>query len=445
MANIQNRSVLTAERLAQQLKQLADQHNIKTWCLAYSGGVDSQVLLHLLHLTKLQVTAVYIDHGLQAVSTEWAKHCAHQCQQFDVPFQIISVDALPKKGEGPEAAARMARYAAFKTLIKDDMCLLTAQHQDDQSETVLLQLLRGAGAAGLSAMPELSEFSAGWHFRPLIGDTQESILQYAEQHNLSWVDDPTNQQQDYYRNYLRHTVIPEIKQRWPSLDKTLSVFAQQQAENAELLTVLGDMDLQTVLIEEDCLEIALLKKFDDARLRNLLRCWVKRLEYNMPSRAVLLQIVQQLQGESHDTHSLVSWAGVEVRRFRDRLFLLKTLQHDPGQMFELIPNQPLLISSIEKTLAIKESVVNENTYQLSKEILSLPLSIKFRQGGELLKPAGRSGSHTLKSLFQEAAIPSWQRDRIPLLYAGDELVAIVGYWIADKFAVKGEGVLPVIL
>ena len=445
MANIQNRPALSAERLAQQLNQLANQHNIKTWCLAYSGGVDSQVLLHLLHLTKLQVTAVYIDHGLQAVSTEWAKHCAYQCRQFDIPFQVIRVDALPKSGEGPEAAARMARYAAFKTLIEDDMCLLTAQHQDDQSETVLLQLLRGAGAAGLSAMPELSEFSAGWHFRPLINDTQETILEYARQHSLTWVDDPTNQQQDYYRNYLRHTVIPEIKQRWPSLDKTLSVFAQQQAENAELLTVLGNIDLQTVLVAENCLEIALLKKFDDARLRNLLRCWVKSLGYPIPSRAVLLQIVQQLQGESHDTHSLISWAGVEVRRFRDRLFILKALQHDPGLVFDVLPNQPLIIASIEKTIIIQQNVVSENTYLLSKEILSLPLSIRFRQGGELLKPAGRSGGHTLKSLFQEAAVPSWQRDRIPLLYAGDELVAIVGYWLADKYAVKVDGVLPAAL
>jgi len=444
MANLQNRSSLTAEYLAQQLKQLANQHNIKTWCLAYSGGVDSQVLLHLLHLSKLQVSAVYIDHGLQAVSKEWAKHCAYQCQQFDIPFQVISVDALPKKGEGPEAAARTARYAALKKLIKEDMCLLTAQHQDDQSETVLLQLLRGAGAAGLSAMPELSVFSAGWHYRPLIGNTQQSILEYAEQHGLIWVDDPTNQQQDYYRNYLRHTVIPALKERWPSLDKTLSVFAQQQAENTQLLTLLGDSDLQTALIDENCLDIVLLKTFDEARLRNLLRCWVKRLEYSMPSRAVLLQIVQQLQGVSHDTHSLVSWAGVEVRRFRDRLFILKALQHESSQVFELDINQPLIISSIEKTVAIEQNAMSDSTYLLSKEILSLPLSIRFRQGGELLKPAGRSGSHTLKSLFQEAAIPSWQRDRIPLLYAGDELAAIVGYWVADKFAVKGDGVLPVI-
>lgn len=445
MVNSQNNLDLTAEYLAQQLKQLANQHNIKTWCLAYSGGVDSQVLLHLLHLTKLDVMAVYIDHGLQAISTEWAKHCAYQCQQFAIPFQVISVDAQPKKGEGPEAAARSARYSALKKLIQANMCLLTAQHQDDQSETVLLQLLRGAGAAGLSAMPELSVFSAGWHYRPLLGNTQQSILDYAEQHNLTWVDDPTNQQQDYYRNYLRHTIIPNIKERWPSLDKTLSVFAQQQAENTELLTILGNIDLQTALVEDDCLDVAALKNFDDARLRNLLRCWAKRSAYCTPSRAVLMQIVRQLQGESHDTHSLVSWAGVEVRRFRERLFILKSIKHDATQVFELAVSEPLIISSIEKTLIIEQQVLGENAYSLSRDILSLPLSIRFRQGGELLKPAGRSGHHTLKSLFQEAAIPSWQRDRIPLLYAGDELVAVVGYWLADQFAVKGEGVLPVVV
>ena len=444
MVNSPNSSDLTVEHLAQQLKQLAKKYNIKTWCLAYSGGVDSQVLLHLLHLTKLDVMAVYIDHGLQAISTEWAKHCAYQCQQFDIPFQIISVDAQPKKGEGPEAAARTARYSALKHLMQKDMCLLTAQHQDDQSETVLLQLFRGAGAAGLSAMPDLSEFSAGWHYRPLLGNTQQHILEYAAQNNLTCIEDTTNQQQDYYRNDLRHTVIPSIKERWPSLDKTLSVFAQQQAENTELLTLLGNMDLQTALIEDDCLDIAALKSFDDARLRNLLRCWAKCSEYSSPSRAVLMQIVRQLQSESHDTHSLVSWAGVEVRRFRDRLFILKTLNHDPAQVFELPVDKPLIISSIEKTLIIEQHVDSEKFYLLSKDIMSLPLSIRFRQGGEKLKPAGRNGSHTLKSLFQEAATPSWQRDRIPLLYAGDELVAVIGHYLADEFAVKGEGVLPVI-
>jgi len=444
MVNSPNSSVLTAEHLAQQLKQLAKKHNIKTWCLAYSGGVDSQVLLHLLHLTKLEVMAVYIDHGLQAISTEWAKHCAYQCQQFDIPFQLIRVDALPKKGEGPEAAARTARYSALKNIIEKDMCLLTAQHQDDQSETVLLQLFRGAGAAGLSAMPELSAFSAGWHYRPLLGHTQQSILDYAEQNNLTWIEDPSNQQQDYYRNYLRHTVIPGIKERWPSLDKTLSVFAQQQAENTELLSVLGNMDLQSALIEGDCLDITVLKNHDDARLRNLLRCWAKRSDYSTPSRAVLMQIVRQLQSESHDTHSLVSWAGVEVRRFRDRLFILKTRHHDQAQIFELSVDEPLIISSIEKTLILEQKIDSENSYLLSKDILSLPLSIRFRQGGEKLKPTGRSGSHTLKSLFQEAAIPSWQRERIPLLYAGDKLGAVVGHYLADEFSVKGEGVLPVV-
>jgi len=145
-----------------------------------------------------------------------------------------------------------------------------------------------------------------------------------------------------------------------------------------------------------------------------------------------------------DTHSLVSWAGVEVRRFRDRLFILKTLHHDPAQIFELSVDEPLIISSIEKTLILEQKIDSENSYLLSKDILSLPLSIRFRQGGEKLKPTGRSGSHTLKSLFQEAAIPSWQRARIPFLYAGDRLVAVVGHYLYDAFYVRGEGACTVV-
>ena len=227
------------------LKKYADQSEIKTWCLAYSGGVDSQVLLHLLSaLNKthgLNIRAVYIDHGLQQASKQWQQHCAKSCESLSIPFQSIYVNAHAK-GESPEAAARHARYGALAELISDDSCLLTAQHQDDQAETFLLQLFRGAGAAGLSAMPVYTKFSKGFHLRPLLGISQKQILDYAEHHQLSWVEDPSNQDHQYDRNYLRHSLMPLLKQRWPAIDKTLSVAAQQQAENASLINQLAQHD-----------------------------------------------------------------------------------------------------------------------------------------------------------------------------------------------------------
>jgi len=438
---------LDADQLSLQLTQLADQYKIKTWCLAYSGGVDSQVLLHLLKQSKLNVSAVYIDHGLQAESSEWSKHCEYQCKQLNVPFQSISVNAQAGKGESPEAAARSARYNAFKKILKPDMCLLTAQHQDDQAETVLLQLLRGGNAAGVAAMPKISAFEKSWHCRPLLNVSQQAILDYAQKNNLIWVEDPSNQQQNYDRNYLRHSVIPVIQQRWSAVNKTLFVFAQQQAENVQLLDELAKIDLRSVLLKPDQLSIFQLNKLSDARLRNTLRYWIKQNQSPLPSRAVLQQIVSQLQNDSHDTHSLVSWAGVEVRRFRDALYLLKSIEHDPQQSFQWNGKDVLTLSSIEKKLMLKKTQAGKDEpYILNKKVLSKPVTVRFRQGGERLKPAGRNARHDLKSLFQEAGVPAWQRDKIPLLYAGDELIAVVGYWLSDEYAVQDEqGFLPVLV
>ena len=436
---------LTAEYLIQRLNQLAEQYKIKTWCLAYSGGLDSQVLLHLLSLSKLNVKAIYIDHGLQSQSADWANHCFQQCEQLAIPFQIIKVDASAARGESPEAAARSARYAALKKCIQKYDCLLTAQHQDDQTETILLQLLRGAGAAGLSGMPVIAEFGSGWHARPLLNISQLQISDYAELNNLSWVEDPSNQQINYDRNYLRHTVLPELQHRWPSLNKTLSVFASQQAENAHLLNVLAAEDLRLSLTDESRLNINQLNKLDDARLRNVLRYWIKSINKQIPSRAVLEQVVQQIKNNSHDSAILVGWANVEIRCFREELFCLNKITHDATQVYNWDLKDDLFLSSIKKKLSLKKISSDNNIFVLDASILKQPVTVRYRQGGERIKPAGRNGSHDLKSLFQESAVPGWQRDKIPLLYVGDDLVAVVGYWLADSYAVKGEGVLPELL
>ena len=443
--NNKNHSSLTAEYLIQQLNQFADQNNITTWCLAYSGGIDSQVLLHLLHLSKFNVSAIYIDHGLQAQSVDWAKHCYQQCEQLGIPFQVIKVDATAARGESPEAAARKARYAALKNCIEENTCLLTAQHQDDQTETIMLQLLRGAGAAGLSGMPEITDFGCGWHARPLLNISQQQIEDYANLNCLSWVEDPSNQHLNYDRNYLRHSVMPGLQKRWPALNKTLSIFASQQAENTRLLNVLAEQDLRSSLLEESRLAINQLNKLDDARLRNALRYWVKSVNKPMPSRAVLEQIVQQIKNYSHDSAVLISWANVEVRCFRDMLFCLNKLSHDASQFFNWDMKNDLLLPSIEKKISFKRTSADNNQFVLDTEKLNLPITVRFRQGGERIRPAGRDGSHDLKSLFQESAVPGWQRDRIPLLFVDEELVAVVGYWLSDDFAVKGEGVLPVLI
>ncbi len=434
---------LNTESLAQQLNELAARHGVKTWCLAYSGGVDSEVLLHLLQSSSLDVYAVYIDHGLQAESVQWEKHCEEQCAAYGVHFQCIAVNAHSGKGESPEAAARSARYTALGKIIDEHTCLLTAQHQQDQVETVLLQLFRGAGAAGLSAMPFLQRFAEGWHCRPLLDISQQAILDYASLHKLRWVEDPSNQQQRYDRNYLRHSVVPRLQQRWPALATTLSQFATQQAENHHLLEQLASIDLADIQQADKTLSIPALLNFDVDRRRNVLRFWLKQQGAMMPSRAILQQIIQQAESTGYDNQSLVGWARSEVRRFRDRLYYLSQSPHDPAQCISLIGSELLAgvdIHSLGLRVKLEESSSSASRpYMLDRKILEQPLSLRFRQGGERIQPAGRSGHRELKKLFQEAGVPGWQRARIPLLYSGDELVAVIGYWLAQEYAVEGEG------
>ncbi len=445
MASSQSKR-LDTDSITRSLNQLAEQYHIKTWVLAYSGGLDSQVLLHLLHQHDQPLRAIYIDHGLQAESVRWAQHCAEQCRQRGIPFQSISVKAHPEKGESPEAAARAARYAALAKHITEGVCLVTAQHLDDQSETVLLQLLRGAGAAGLAAMPVINAFAGGWHCRPLLATSREAIQHYADEQQLQWVEDPSNQLQHYDRNYLRHSVLPEMRQRWPAVDKTLGQFAEQQAENSRLLDTLAELDSVGRLLGDNSLDIEQLRELDEARLRNLLRFWLRVQHYPMPSRAVLQQIVSQMTGHTHDTHLCVSWADVEVRRFRDRLYTLKQTTHDARQVFDWHGKGVLQLDSIGQQLFLETTQSSDAIpYVIDTERLGQSLRVGFRQGGERIQPAGRQGHRDLKSLFQEAGIPSWQRDRIPLLYAGDQLVAVVGYWVAQEWAVKGQGVWPCLL
>ncbi len=427
--------MLDGETLQQQLKQFATSKQIKTWWLAYSGGVDSQVLLHLLASTQLAVRAVYVDHGLQAASLDWQTHCAYSCEQLGIPFQSIVVHAQPQRGEGPEAAARIARYAALAKLINKHDCLLTAQHQDDQAETLLLQLFRGAGAAGLASMPAISRFSAGWHLRPLLTLTRVEIEQYAQLHSLTWVNDPSNQDVHYDRNYLRQRIFPLLKQRWPGIEKTLSIAAQQQAENNDLLEQLAKIDLNEVMQPDGALSVKGLGHLSEDRQRNLLRFWVIQQQFPVPPRRILKQILQQMLSAKDDSQPCVCWSGCELHRFKGYLYVFASIVHDADKILDWLPLRPLLLTNLNQQLRMRPVT----TTGLSKQILTQSLQVRFRQGGETIQPAGRQGHHSLKKLFQELEVPPWLRSRIPLIYLGNELIAVAGYCVADSYQATAGG------
>jgi len=396
--------------------------------IAYSGGLDSHVLLHLMASCRFNCMAVYIDHGLQADSASWAEHCAEKCRQLTVPFKSIQVDARAARGESPEASARGARYQALAVEMQQGDILLTAQHQNDQSETLVLQMLRTAGPAGLSAMPVCKVFASGWHIRPLLNSSQAELEAYAELHQLNWIDDPSNQDLRFDRNFLRNTIFPLLEQRWPSIHSTLANVSRLQAEAALVMNDLATIDAQDVM-QGNTLTIEALMQLPLERQRNLVRYWLQQLGLDIPTAKRMDEILGTVVTAAADKTPLVSWQQTEIRRFKGKIYAIKSIvDFDPGEVFQLDPEQSLAVESLNKAVFFEPAASG-----LSANIFSQPLSISFRRGGEKIKPAGRAHTMDLKKLMQEAAIPPWERSCLPLLYLDDKLIAVADHWVADEF------------
>ena len=419
-----------------QLNRLPFFQQVKRFVVAYSGGLDSHVLLECMSqlqptLEQREIIAVYVNHGLSQHSGQWSQHCAVQCDSLGVTFVDIAIDAIPEAGESPEAAARNARYRAFAEFLQAGDCLLTAHHQDDQAETLLLQLLRGAGPRGLAAMPQFTSFTPGWHARPLLGYSREALYRYSQQVGLSWINDESNSDTRYDRNFLRHEIFPLLKSRFPGVTATLSRSANLCAEAAELLETTAADDLSRVQLSDTSLSISELQILGEVRGRNLIHQWCRDRALPTPTAAQLQCVWDEVIGAAEDSEPVVSWPGGEVRRYRDALFLqTPLLPHDTGQRFSWDGRQPLEIPDLGLLMAERE----KGKGVALSAVADKQLEIRFRQGGEQLRPEGRNGHHALKKLFQEAAVPPWLRERTPLLYADDQLLAVAGFWVAQEVA-----------
>jgi len=409
------------------------------YCIAYSGGLDSHVLLHALTAGAgdhgARITAVHVDHGLQQQSGDWAVHCRDVCTELGVPFEVLHIDARSRPGESPEAAARRARYQALADWLPKDAVLLTAQHLDDQAETLLLQLFRGAGPRGLAAMPVEAPLGAGRLVRPLLERSRSEILEYASRHRLRWVEDPSNSDTRYDRNLLRRQLLPSIRQRWRGVDKVLARAAALQADQAELATALAGIDLAgcSVVRQPAQLDGKALRRLVRSRQRNLLRHWIDANHLPLPAQVIIDRIIDTVLSARPDASPIVHWPGAEVRRYRQRLYIMSPRPAvDPRQRFTWNLHQPLplaggLLSAAPTTGGGVR--VPQNT----------PLQVGFRQGGEVLQPTGRAGHHALKKLFQEWQVPEWERARVPLLFSDSALIAVAGFCVCEGFqAMAGE-------
>ncbi|AEG01774.1 tRNA lysidine(34) synthetase TilS [Methylomonas methanica] len=400
--------------------------------IAYSGGIDSHVLLHLcasqadLHA---RITAVYVHHGLQAQADDWAAHCDNQSTALGIGFLCLKVDAKAANGESPEAAARQARYKALMTLIQSDDLVLFAQHREDQMETVLLQLFRGAGVRGLAAMPLAAPFGRGSLIRPLLPIPKSAIREYARVHRLNWVEDPSNQSSDFDRNFLRNQVIPLLKQRWPSLDKTVARSAQHCAEASALIATWNSAHLGSLANPEDnSLNIDKLKSLEDAEITGLLRHWFSSLGLKPPSQALLQTVKQQfLHSDAFANPHLVTQGHV-LKKYRQTLYCLTEKTFAPLPDAQDWPAEKCtmrLANDCVLSLTTTNAGISQSLWHGSE------ITLKPRSGGEKLKLANRAGRHDLKKLFQEAGIPPWERQSRPLIYLNGQLAAVAGLWIAE--------------
>lgn len=422
-----------AARVAAALAELDRGWQDASHCIALSGGVDSVVLLHALCALRdsgsiRSLRAVHADHGLQAASRDWAAHCRSLCARAGVPLEVVELGLVAQPGASVEAHARDARYAAFARLLRDGEWLLTAHHRDDQLETVLIQLLRGAGVAGLAAMPARAPLGAGWHARPLLGVDRAEIAAYAAQHALAFLHDPMNESPRLDRGWLRSEVLPRLRSRWPAAATTVARSASHLAQASRLLAELAAADAQGTC-EGSRLSVARLRGLSRDRQANLLRWWIHERGLRPPPAARLESALDELLTAREDAQPLVRWPEGELRRYRGRLYAMQPLPAVPSGSL-LSPGDG---GGMQLGPGCGSFMLMAGNQGGIRTELPAPLEIRFRSGGESLRPALARPRKRVKDLCQEAGIVPWMRGRLPLVYAGDRLVAVADLWVEAEF------------
>jgi tRNA(Ile)-lysidine synthase len=404
--------------------------------VGFSGGLDSTVLLHRLKLWRdrepdVQLRAMHIHHGLSPHADGWVVHCEALCATWDIPLRVERV-TLRDEGLGVEAQARKARYAAFASALRPGEALVTAQHLDDQCETFLLALKRGSGPAGLSAMPERADFAGAQLIRPLLSETRASLEDWAREHRLSWIEDESNQDDSYDRNFLRLRVIPLLTERWGHFTEATARSAMLCAEQEILLDELLSEELAELISPEGALAIAPLEAMSAVRRAAVLRRWLASRHASMPSRAMLNRLWDEVAQAREDATPSVYLNGFEVRRYQGRLWWIKSRP----SLSDVVLSWP----SVEDALLLPHgagSVFLENTGHVRLPKANEPVTVRFKAGG-MLHIVGRNGGRKLKKIWQECQVPPWRRDTTPLLFYGETLIAAAGVFVTEEgWAEKG--------
>lgn len=410
--------------------------------LALSGGLDSCVLLHLLQqLSETQLLqslrVVHIHHGLSPQADEWATFCQRYCQTAGVAYQCIPVSVIPQSRLSLEAIARTARYAALAQQLQRGETLVTAHHRDDQCETLLLALKRGSGPAGLAGMPESQPFATGVLCRPLLSVSRVRLLAYAQQQRVRWVEDPSNQSPRFDRNFLRHTVLPSVVRRWPHFAEATLRTAQLCGAQEQLLDELLQPLLQQCMDQHGALAIEGVSQCSEVKRQALLRRWFRQLGAPMPSRQQLLHLWSQVALSCQDANPQLQLGHWQVRRYRQRLYLVAPLAPLPALCgWHDLKSALLLPAGLGRIWLQSSRMPLPESDPLVSEI-RLPdpgqkITCRFGLSGRV-RLMGR-GSRSLKKIYQEQGIPPWLRPRLPFLYYDDVAVAIPGLLVTEAGA-----------
>ena len=402
--------------------------------IAFSGGADSLALLHAFtrsreYVSGLHLRAVHVDHHLHPESTRWARQCMGVCRRLSVHLTVLDADLRASDtGHVDEGTARAARYAAFEGILSTHDVLCTAHSEDDHVETVLLNLLRGAGSRGLAGIPDRQRLGEGVVARPVRGVSRAAMHAYARSTGLPLIRDPANDNLRYSRVVLRRKVIPVLEMRWPGMRTTLARAAQRSRESADLLDALAAIDLESAGgIDGATIDVEVVGALEPARRRNAIAGWLRAKGIAPPGAHRIEQIAREVVGARSDSMPCVKLGDVEVRRFRGRIQLVRRMRPVAARVVRRC--------RIPEALELDHGDLAWETCTdggLNDEIRHDEITVRFRgDDAGWMRPLGVRG-HSLKKRFQSLGIPPWERGRIPLVYADGMIAAIGSVWINPR-------------
>ncbi|MGH8182384.1 MAG: tRNA lysidine(34) synthetase TilS [Rhodanobacteraceae bacterium] len=410
-------------------------HVVPALCVAFSGGPDSTALLHALaqlpEARKRGLHALHVDHGLHADSAAWARHCADFCAALGVSLTTLRVTVADRHGEGTEAAARRARYTAFTENLRDGEWLALAHHRDDQVETVLLKLLRGAGPEGLGGMRALRPLAHGFLWRPLLETSRETLHNYLKNNMINVIEDPANADPRFARNILRHEVLPLLAWHWPHASASILHSARLCRGAADYVASAADSNLDALQRYGDTLDAQVWLALPEALRAPVLDAWLHARGLPAPPDASRTELARQAARAAKDRVPVIAWPGAEVRVWDRRLHAMPPLALLPEHWQVLWDGRaPLTLPADCGTLMLKAA--DATSAPATGARINPPLTIRLRRGGECIRPAGDAHTRELRDLFQQARIAPWLRARCPLIFERDALIAVADLWLSDR-------------